>query len=617
MSLLIALTVSLAFAQIDTSVIERYRAALEKQASGPETKRQGGTQPQDWIYRLPDGVATREVTFYSDGAACHAKLFFPKGYPGGRKWPAVVLGHGFNAISIGIEKYGARFAERGLVAMVIDYRTYGFSSGQVFLLEEDTSSDARPITGKQARIRLKRTRLNAFRQLEDYRAAISFLQGENGVDRERIGAWGSSHSGGLVVTLAGLDARVKAVVSQVIGVGGRNLTGPPAWTPGQLQDAILRARTGQGGEVDGGFSFRTKIDVETSQTGREHRPWSALPRIPDTTAILWIPAGKDELAPPRSASGPYEAAKVFRGVSQVAEIPFITHFQAYSGAAFEVSSTLAADWFLNYLGKAAPVAASALRTPVPPLPARATAAPARLPEGVTVRETAFYSEGVKCFGKLFLPAGFNTASNLRAVVLAPDWGLTHASLEAQAGEFAARGITAMAIDYRGWGKSGGYLYTTDRVHTDDRFRFLELTTNVRVVRKRLMPQHQVEDIRNAISYLAGEPGVDAARIGLWGVGMAGAHAAAIAAIDPRLKAALAVNPFRGGKDLPAKAQAPTGTLADDAVRMARTGLLPATATSLALLDYLPFQTFDQIPKTVAFVILDAPATSAEWFEKHL
>lgn len=584
-------------AQIDTSVIEKHRADLEKQAADPAMQRKGGTQPQDWPYRLPEGVSTRDVRFYSDGTLCHAKLFLPRGFSARGKFAGVVLGHGFNAISIGIEKYGARFAERGLVAMVIDYRTYGFSSSQPLLLDADTSNDTRPVWEREARVRLKRTRLHHFRQIEDYRAAISFLRGEPGVDPERIGIWGSSNSGAEVITVAGRDARVKAVVSQVIGVGGRGVTGPAAMPEKLVDDAIQRARTGQGGEVDGGFSFRTKIDVETTQTGREHRPWAALARIPATTAVLWIPAEKDELAPPRSPSGPYEAAKIFAGVSQVAEIPFLTHFQAYSGAAFEVSSTLAADWFVKYLAAPKPAPASP-RPELPPMPAPVTPLKA-LPEGVTARDVWYYSEAVKCFGRLFLPKGFSTSAKTAGVVVAPDWGQTHEAVLAHAAQLAAQGVAALAIDYRSWGKSGGYVYVNDAVHQDDRFRFLEVTAKVTLRRKRLLPMDQVEDIRNALSFLQGEPGVDPKRVGLWGSGAAAGHLFVVAATDARVKALVGLSPWAPGKNAAPVAVTPPAA----ATLLARAGLGAGPQdTQVALAEYFPFHALGEVPETVAVAV---------------
>jgi dienelactone hydrolase len=324
-------------------------AALEQWAQA--NPRQRGTAGEiDWRYDLPPGVTTRQVTFWSDEIACYAKLFFPPGFTTARRAPAVVLGHGFNAISIGIEKYGARFAERGLVAMVIDYRGYGFSDPFVTLLDPDpTEGDQPRETELRARVELRRTRLVAQKQAEDYRAAISFLQGEPGVDPERIGIWGSSHAGGVVITVAGQDARVKAVVAQVSSVGGRDRSGPAKLEGELLEDAILRARTGRGGEMEAGFSFRGLVDLETRQTGAEHRPWSALARIPPTTAVLFLPAAKEELGNPRGPSGPFEAVKVLKGPAEVFEIPFITHFQVYAGPAFEVSSGAAVEWFLEHL----------------------------------------------------------------------------------------------------------------------------------------------------------------------------------------------------------------------------------------------------------------------------
>jgi uncharacterized protein len=337
-----------ALAQIPTDIVDRSRADLQKQASSAEMKREGGTQPQDWAYALPDGVTTRQATFYVDGGfPLYGKLFFPRGFsPREGRWPAVVVGHGINAISIGIEKYAARFADRGLVSMAIDYRSYGFSGSEVSLLEADTTTDERAVWEREARVQLKRTDLNNFHEVDDYRAAISFLQNEPGIDADRIGIWGSSNGGSVVILVAEQDARIKAVVSQVAGVGSRPATGPVAIPAAALADSIQRARTGKGAEVDGGFSFRTKIDLWSNQVNREFRPGSMIDRIPDTTKILSIIAEHDELIP---AAGAPDAAKAFKGTWQVVVVPFMTHFQMYSGTAFDVGSTLAADWFLKYL----------------------------------------------------------------------------------------------------------------------------------------------------------------------------------------------------------------------------------------------------------------------------
>ena len=346
-------------AQIPADVVERRRAEFHTQATDADMKREGGTQPRDWNYDLPEGVSTRQVTFYVDGGTpLYGKLFLPRGFSTRGKWPAVVVGHGINALSIGIEKYGARFADRGLVAMAIDYQSYGFSGSgadDLRLLEADTTTDAQVVAEKTARVLVKRTNLNNAHEVDDYRAAVSFLQGVAGVDAERIGIWGSSNAGSVVIAVAAADARVKAVVSQVAGTPP-SARGPAAIPPAMLDDGIKRARTGQGAEVDGGFSFKSKVDMWSTQRNRDVRPGSTLDQIVPGTRILFLPAENDELSG-RGGAGAIAATKYLteHGVTaQTIIYPEISHFQAYSSTAFEVGSTLAADWFLKYLGRGEP-----------------------------------------------------------------------------------------------------------------------------------------------------------------------------------------------------------------------------------------------------------------------
>lgn len=357
-------------AQIGTDIVDRNKSEFHKQATDADMKREGGTQPRDWDYNLSPGVTTRQVTFYVDGGTpLYGKMFFPKGFKTTDRRPGVVVGHGINALSIGIEKYGARFAERGLVAMAIDYQSYGFSgsgSDDLRLLETDPTSDAQTVSEKRLRLVVKRTNLNNAHEVDDYRAAISYLQGEPGIDPDRIGVWGSSNAGGVVIAVAEVDTRAKAVVSQV--AGPRPIPRGPAPLPTgpqtpMMDDAITRARTGQGAEVDGGFSFKSKIDMFGNFRNRDVRPGALLDQIVETTRILFLPAEKDELT--GGPGGALEATKFLTGrgiTAQTIVYPELTHFQAYSNTGFEVGSTLAAEWFLKYLGQ--------------PTPAKTTTAPA-------------------------------------------------------------------------------------------------------------------------------------------------------------------------------------------------------------------------------------------------
>src|SRR5262249_60683091 len=78
---------------------------------------------------LPEGVAAKDVRFYSEGIECHGKIFTPKGFSAEGSAPAVALAPDRGETAASIEKYAAHFASRGLVAMVIDYRGWGESGG--------------------------------------------------------------------------------------------------------------------------------------------------------------------------------------------------------------------------------------------------------------------------------------------------------------------------------------------------------------------------------------------------------------------------------------------------------------------------------------------------------
>jgi len=250
-----------------------------------------------------------------------------------------------------------------------------------------------------------------------------------------------------------------------------------------------------------------------------------------------------------------------------------------------------------------------------PLTAFAQAWPVALPAGVTAKEVKFFSEGVQCAGRIFLPKGFTADGKASAVVLAPGWGDTAATIEKYAARFAGRGLVAMAIDYRGWGRSGGFLYLADPVRWDDRLRFSQHTAKVRIRRKRLNPEAQALDIRNAISFLQGEPGIERARIGVWGTDEAGGHAVVVAATDVRVKAAVAQVPVVDGKDVPRKAFAPSPEQQAAMVKLARSGTAPATLAAaaamndqearLALAEYHPFWYADAVPVTTAVLFVVA------------
>ena len=307
-----------------------------------------GLEPADWAYELPAGVTRREVTYYSDDVPCYATMFYPKGFSTSGKTPGVVLGQGWAGTHVSIEKYGARLAERGLVAMVIDYRSWGYSDGFVTFKElRKDNDDSVRFRREKAEVVIKRTRLLPWKQVEDVRNAISYLQGEPGVDRDRIGLWASSSAAGNAIVVAAHDARVKAIVAQVPAIfGRRSPKGPYELRGRMLEDAILRARTGQGAEMEAGFSPRRTVDLETSQAVAEYRPFRYLSQV-GKRPVLFIVAQHEQLF--SNEDHAYAASKILEGPTKVIEIPDITHFDIFVGKAFEISADAAADWFRKYL----------------------------------------------------------------------------------------------------------------------------------------------------------------------------------------------------------------------------------------------------------------------------
>lgn len=139
-------------------------------------------------------------------------------------------------------------------------------------------------------------------------------------------------------------------------------------------------------------------------------------------------------------------------------------------------------------------------------------------------EVFFISGGLRCAGDLYLPDGLKPDERRPGLVLGHGFSLVKPMLAAQTDCFRRAGFVVLAIDYRSFGNSEGE------------------------PRGQLFPLNEVEDFRNAISYLQARPEIDAARIGIWGASFAGAVVSYVAAVDRRVQAAVAVVPVTDGHD---------------------------------------------------------------------
>src|SRR6516165_7947428 len=137
-----------------------------------------------------------KVMFISEGVKCAAYLGVPRGAAGNRH-PAIVLGHGFGIRKESLVVEAEHLTAAGFATIAIDYRTFGESGGE------------------------PRGSLFPLNEVEDFRNAITYLQRRDDVDPNRIGIWGASFGGGVVIMTAALDRRVRAVVAMAPIVNGR------------------------------------------------------------------------------------------------------------------------------------------------------------------------------------------------------------------------------------------------------------------------------------------------------------------------------------------------------------------------------------------------------------
>lgn len=160
---------------------------------------------------MPDerrGSARRETVRFKavDGVGIEGWLFLPDV----EAPPIVLMAPGLTGTKEGpLERFAWTFAKAGYAVLAIDFRCFGGSDG------------------------VPRHWLDPLRQVEDYRAALSFIRSElsERVDTGRIVFWGSSFSGSAAIAAAE-NENIAAVIAQVPYLGG-----VPVHAPGALQIA--------------------------------------------------------------------------------------------------------------------------------------------------------------------------------------------------------------------------------------------------------------------------------------------------------------------------------------------------------------------------------------------
>lgn len=136
------------------------------------------------------------------------------------------------------------------------------------------------------------------------------------------------------------------------------------------------------------------------------------------------------------------------------------------------------------------------------------------------QDVRFSSEGNELAAHLYLPEGDGPHP---VVVMAGGWCYVKELVQPDyAKVFCEAGLAALVFDYRNLGDSGGD------------------------VRQHLDPWEQIEDYKNAISYVETRPEIDAGRIGIWGISYSGGHVLIVGATDPRVRCIVANIPVIDG-----------------------------------------------------------------------
>jgi len=294
----------------------------------------------------------RDVEINAEGTILRGWLYTPDRFDGAL--PGIVMAHGFSAVKeMYLDRYAEVFSAARLATLVYDNRNFGASEGT------------------------PRQEIDPWQQVRDYRHAITWMSQQPQVDRNRIGVWGSSYSGGHVIVVGAIDRRVKCVISQVPLVSGsRNLkrlvradmaaplreqfdADREARFRGDAPSLIAVVTEDPGGvaALPTADSFKwftatgkerapawvNQVTLRTVEMLGEYEPGSYIERVSPTPLLLVI-AANDHLAVADEAFAAYNRALEPKQLLVLAG----GHFDAYVKD-FEPSSGAARDWFLKHL----------------------------------------------------------------------------------------------------------------------------------------------------------------------------------------------------------------------------------------------------------------------------
>jgi len=281
----------------------------------------------------------------SEGTRMAAEIYTPADLAADAKLPCILMAHGWGGTAQALRRDAAVLAKSGYFVAAFDYRGWGNSESRVYLTEPAPKErTGGKFTAEVAEVREV---VDPIDFGIDWLNAIHWIAGEPQCDGTRIGLWGSSLSGGLVVWAAARDARVKAIHSQVGSMDSRFVTANDNERAKTYEESTARARGSAGyppprAKVIGnliGAPIRSKFAIYAPVEDAH---------LAGQCAMQFVIAENEELFDNRDHA--VKAHERARGPKRLISIPGIKHYGIYFEAR-EQAQKLAIEWFDLHLKK--------------------------------------------------------------------------------------------------------------------------------------------------------------------------------------------------------------------------------------------------------------------------
>lgn len=292
-------------------------------------------------FKPPDDVAFRTATIVSEGTRMAAEVYAPQ-EPKTEKLPTIVMAHGWGGVAAHLRPDAIAFARAGYLVVTFDYRGWGASDSRVILTSPPPETDDLRFTAEVLEVREV---VDPIDQTTDLANAVSWVYGEPQCDRDRIGLWGSSYSGGHVVYVAARDPRVKATVSQVPALDSRQFVLDGGESEKTFNDAAARTHGDLGYPPPGAREIGNLRGAPIREKAMQYAPVEDADRAPGC-AMLFVVAENEELFDNKQHGIlAHERAK---GPKKLVVMPGITHYGIYLQAR-KKAQQLAIGWYDEHL----------------------------------------------------------------------------------------------------------------------------------------------------------------------------------------------------------------------------------------------------------------------------